>query len=248
MPTTGSQTIADLLTQNHAYGLGLHGYGISVIEESGRTLAEACEARGLHPGIVVTTLESQAQARHVTPQVQHMPIELVIRYLRHMHGVFIKQRLPFLRYLISGLETDADHHVLGQDLQLIFPLFAEDFIVHIYEEEDQLFTYIGQLLEATAKGAYLSRYWFLVENHSIASIAGAHEVHDDEMAGIRRLTDDYRIQPGMPLPLQMLYYELTCFERDLRIHAGVENNVLFPKALKLEAYVRKTLQGLAKYN
>ena len=247
MPSTTRLTIAELLSQNHAYGLGLHGYGISLLEESGQTLAQACEARGLHAGVVVATLESQAQARLAAPQVHHMPIELVIRYLRHMHSVFIKQRLPYLNYLLTGLET-VNEQGPEQDLKIIFPLFAEDFIAHIYEEEDHLFNYIEQLLLASTKGAHLARYWFLVEEHSMASMAGAHEVHDDEMAGIRRLTNEYVIEPGMPLPLQMLYYELTCFERDLSIHAGVENNVLFPKALKLETYVRKTLAGLAKFN
>ena len=34
---------------------------------------------------------------------------------------------------------------LASDLKSIFPLFVEDFVHHIYEEEDTLFTYIGRL-------------------------------------------------------------------------------------------------------
>jgi len=41
--------------------------------------------------------------------------------------------------------------------------------------------------------------------------------------------------------LKVIYQELQAFEKDLFVHARIENEVLFPKALNLEAKVAKAV-------
>jgi regulator of cell morphogenesis and NO signaling len=75
-----------------------------------------------------------------------------------------------------------------------------------------------------------------------------HEVHDDEMAGIRKITKDYELRPDAPLQIKVIYNELKEFEKSLITHARIENEILFPKAMALERKVKETFFDKAKFN
>ena len=75
-----------------------------------------------------------------------------------------------------------------------------------------------------------------------------HEVHDDEMQGIRRITKGYHITPDAPLHVKVIYYELISFEKVLQDHARIENEILFPKAMSLESVVKKKFFDKARFN
>ena len=46
----------------------------------------------------------------------------------------------------------------------------------------------------------------------------------------------------------VVYAELQSFERELKTHAKIENEILFPKALMLEKQVRKFFKDKARMN
>ena len=127
-------------------------------------------------------------------------------------------------------------------------MFVEDFIHHIYEEEDTLFRYI-RALERASKGNYIpTRLYYLIEKHSVQKFAMEHDVHDDEMEGIRKITNDYEVNTGTPLHVKVIYSELKEFERSLITHARIENEILFPKAMALENKVKQSFLEKTKLN
>jgi regulator of cell morphogenesis and NO signaling len=68
------------------------------------------------------------------------------------------------------------------------------------------------------------------------------------MAGIRRITKDYFITPDAPLHIKVIFTELINFEKSLQVHARIENEILFPKALSLENEVKQIFFTKAKWN
>ena len=56
-----------------------------------------------------------------------------------------------------------------------------------------------------------------------------HELHDDELHGIRKITQNYKSNQADDLPVRVLISELEGFDKELAIHANVENNVLVPQ-------------------
>src|SRR5262249_8422364 len=141
-----------------------------------------------------------------------------------------------------------DYAQVEKDLKILFPLFMEDFINHIYEEEDTLFKYI-QKLERAKQGRYHpSRLYHAMEKYSLQRCALDHEAHDDEMAGIRKMTKDYFLTPHAPLHVRVIFCELMQFEKNLQEHARIENEILFPKAMLLESQVKNAFFEKAKWN
>ena len=75
-----------------------------------------------------------------------------------------------------------------------------------------------------------------------------HEAHDDEMNGIRKITRDYYLAPSAPLHVKVIYSELIDFEKSLKTHARIENEILFPKAMALENNVKQAFFARVKFN
>ncbi|EMR04208.1 hemerythrin domain-containing protein [Cesiribacter andamanensis] len=240
--------ITELIEKNYVFASVLYYFGIEFYEYSEQTLEQVCQQRGLRVQQVVDSLESALQQPE-TPNLTSLPVDIIIAYLKHSHYLFVKHKLPYIARLIQELSpADLLHSPAAEDLKFIFPLYVEDFIRHIYKEEDTLFTYILLLQAATQGNFHPGRLFFMMEKNTIEELAVEHDCHDDEMQGIRVLTNNYSTSDTTPLLLKVVYGELQAFEQSLRSHSHIEDEILFPKALALEKRVRRKWRGLTAQN
>lgn len=242
--------IQDLVDQNNVHAYVLFYFGIKFYEYSEQTLEQVCLDKGLKVEQVVRELESPNENFQEAdlPLISY-PVDLILEYLKHAHFTFVKHKLPYIATLVESFKAlHSDFETVERDLKELFPLFLEDFIHHIYEEEDTLFGYI-RLLERASKGVYNpSRLYYMLEKNSLQRFAMDHEAHDDEMEGIRKITKGYTLNNDAPLHVRVIYSELLDFEKSLKIHARIENEILFPKAMMLENQVKKAFEEKVKYN
>jgi regulator of cell morphogenesis and NO signaling len=244
------KTIEDLVGENLVFASVLYYFGIKFYDYSERTLAQVCQEKGLDPKVVIKGLESEINLYvEKEESLVAYPIDLIVAYLKHSHYIFIKKRLPFIARLLEHvIVVDNKSQTMLEDLKLVFPLFIEDFIEHIYEEEDTLFDYILNL-NKVIKGEYNpSKLYFQMEKHALQNFAMEHELHDDEMQGIRRITKDYKIKDKFELSLKVIISELQALDQELILHANIENKILFPKAMKLENDVKELMADKIRHN
>ncbi|MBL0741519.1 iron-sulfur cluster repair di-iron protein [Chryseolinea lacunae] len=241
--------ISELVDRNYVHAYVLFYFGIRFYEYSELTLNEVCLQRGLKVEQVIREMESPTHLQEADLPLVSYPIDLIIEYLKHSHFLFIKHKLPYIARLVESFKANhEDFKTVERDLKIVFPLFVEDFIAHIYEEEDTLFSFI-QALERAVKGRYMpGKLYYLLEKNSVHKFAMEHEAHDDEMEGIRNITKDYHLTPHAPLHVKVLYNELKGFEKSLITHARIENEILFPKAMALENKVKTAFFEKAKFN
>lgn len=251
MDSTGlkNRKIGQLVDENYVHAYVLYYFGIRFDEFPEDTLEQTCNRKGLKIDQVVRELEHPTHLKEADLPLISYPIDLIIEYLKHSHFLFIKHKLPYIARLVNSFKAEHENYnAVERDLKVIFPLFVEDFIEHIYEEEDTLFRYI-KALDRAAKGNVLpTRLFYLIEKHSVQKFAIEHEAHNDEMAGIRKITKDYQVEANAPVHVKLIYNELKEFERSLITHARIENEILFPKAMMLEARVKKSFFERAKLN
>ncbi|MCH7411133.1 hemerythrin domain-containing protein [Belliella sp. DSM 111904] len=237
-----NRPIKDLISDNYVFAAVLHYFGISFYQFEDSLLKDVCAKFKLNPKQLTQELESWALAKEPTKDELYLhPIEVLIAYLKRKHYFFVRQELPFLANMVTGIESKGEYAVILADLKIMFPLFVEDFIHHIHEEESSVFQRIKLLQEIEAGDYGVADSLVILETNPISSLAHAHEDHDDEMEGIRKLTKDYYLPDDAPLSMKILYSELQNFENELMIHAAIEDELLFPKAIQLELEVlRKT--------
>ncbi len=240
--------ILELVEENYVFASVLHHFGINFYDYPEHSLAEVCLQKGLKPELIIASLEDVIEEDYEHLQyLMGLPVDLVISYLNHKHFSFIKHTLPYLAKLINSYPANDEPSVIN-DIRMLFPLFVEDFIAHIHEEEATTFKYIQDIDYAIKGKLCFSKVFFSLKKNSIKELSEEHHEQDDVMLGIRKLTNDYLCGKGAPVLLKVIYSELQSFEKALIIHARIENEVLFPKALLLEKEVNKLIEKQAHLN
>ena len=243
--------ILDLIALNTDYASVLHFFGIAFYQFPNERLETVCRMKNLDFNLVLNSLEnaSYQQGNDEKDTLRGLPIEVILSYLKKAHKSFIRHQLPFINDMVANIEPHFfDEPDIAQDLKFIFPLFAEDFIHHIYEEEKTHFAYIENLSRYLKENT--SPYFFYHEliRNSIEEILEHHKEEDDEMLGIRELTNNYSVKDTTGIYTKTVYLELKKFEDSLRRHAYIENEVLFPKAVKIEKRLSAKIKEYAQLN
>ncbi len=245
--------VIDLVDSNYTYASVLSFLGIKFYEYPDQTLAEACEDLKLCADSVIASLQ-RPTVRFDHPQaiskLRFCSLDVILSYLKKAHRYFIRYKLPFMQKLVCDVQPEFfDCQLTASSLKFSFPLFMEDFIHHIRDEENSLFKYVEKLQKVeSSHDCDLHAVFSLVKNNSLQEMASHHESEDDEMKGIRELTNNYFINSNSTTYTKVIYSELKEFESSLRVHANVENQILFPKAISLEQNVFKFLSSMSKKN
>ena len=244
-----NKNIVKLVDENFIYARALHYLGIKFMDFADKTLIEVCRERQLSVNMELKTIDSfTLHTEADKTDLKAYPIGLIVGYLKHSHHTFIKDRLPYIHSLIDGLQIDSHQNSDLKDLHLIFPVFLEDFIKHIYEEEDTLFGYI-QNLEKFDINRQKSISEILVGKNKLSLKDIYHEhSEEDEMEGLREMTECILNQKIDDVVVKTIVKELQSFDLELANHAYIENEVLFPKAIQLEETIFAQLQQLSKLN
>lgn len=236
-----NKSIEILINENFVYAKVLDYFGVEYYKSKNKTLQEVCLEHRIDLSQLLDVINRAQDRSTIAPaDLIKFPARLIIGYLKHAHELFIKDRLPFILRQINALDAPADVELVN-DLKMILPMFVDDFIHHIYEEEDRLFSYISDL-ENFVNGRHSStKVLGNIDSFSIQEFALHHGDSDDEMKGIRGITGEYQTEAIEDIQLKVIFKELQAFDEELTKHAHIENNVLFPKALMLEKQAQEKL-------
>ena len=244
-----SKKVFDLVKDDYQYAKVLSSFGIDFYNHYNENLSELCTSKGISSDKLLGYRQSINESFDFGNDVLiSTPINLVIEYLKHNHNYFVKNKLPYLQNLINNLPLNKTDLEFSKDLKFIFPIFFEDFVQHIYEEENLHFEYIYKLFNALQGDINASNLFIMMEKFSINKILLEHLNEDSEMEGIRGITHNYSYATIKDLHLKVIFQELKEFDDELSIHSDIENCILFPRALKMEKKVSKILQSISYQN
>jgi regulator of cell morphogenesis and NO signaling len=247
------KSLSELVEENHSIGAVLHVFGIDFCQHADKTLECVCRERRMSSVPILKEWESmRQQERFSMPELlKGYTVDAIIDYLKNSHRIFMRRRLPYMQHLVNRAQPQNLSPAMLEtlnDLKIAFPLFAEDFIRHILEEENETFRYILLLDDALYHRGGLGKAFFAMQKYTMQHIAAHHHDDDDDMRGIRELTRDYATDTTTPLVIRVLYSELQRFENELQTHAAIENHILLPKAFQLESKVKRLMQEKAGLN
>lgn len=236
-----SQKISSIIENNFVFAKALHYFGVKFYEHTEDTLQQLCERKGIKQELVIKEFENLSNVETLQPDaLKKYDIDFVLAYLKHTHHTFIKNKLPYIVTLIKDLDEKVIKESKIEDLHLIFPYFVEDFIRHIYEEEDSLFVYLDALIKAANKDTIDDVLLKMLKNNEVSNYFMHHSADDDMMNGVRELTNDYS-SSNKSVQLNVLYKELKAFDDAVLLHAKIENDILFPLAIQLEQKIKNKL-------
>lgn len=234
---TTTQTVREIAQTQPSSIRVFEQFGIEYCCGGGERLIEACAAKDVDVDAVIAALE--AVARSENAGVKDWTKESLANLTKHIvatHHAYCKDELPRLSGL--AMKVVKVHGGTNPELALIrarLAELAEELTDHLAEEEVVVFPMIVKL-EAEKVGADVEPEESPVSvGNPLALLIQEHDHAGVLLAEIRSLSSDFTA-PGYACTTYHAFFEgLKEFERDLHRHVHLENNILFPRAIELEA-------------
>jgi len=211
--------------------------GIDFCCGGNKTLKEASAEAGISEDRIHEALKEIENAP-VSPSVDYNKWELdfLSDYIVNTHHRYVKENAE----LINGLaQKVANHH--GENHPELHKLaqsthhFLQDLINHMAKEEGILFPAIKEAVSRKNNPNYKGDYQKGSVKQPIMMMQKEHEISGEDLSFFRKLTHDYTLPEDACNSYNYLFQKMQEFETDLQQHIHLENNILFPKALKLDA-------------
>jgi len=236
MPTT-TQTVREIALQEPSSIRIFESFGIDYCCGGRKPLAEACTASGAEVAAVIAALEAAATTSEPAAEDwQSKSMEELAAHIVATHHEYVKRELPRLATLAQKVVNR--HGATKAELPAIQSALATldaELTQHLAKEEAILFPYIVQLERARTTGVSKPAACFGTVAHPIAMMTQEHDAAGVLLAEIRHLSQNFTT-PEDACPTYHAFYDgLKEFEQDLHQHIHLENNILFPRAIAMEA-------------
>lgn len=231
-----ARTVGDVVADDYRLGTVFKRFGIDFCCGGGQTVADACRKRGIAMDELERALnESRPTSQH-RDDAREWGLDFLVDYIVNVHHAYVRQQLPAL---IQFSEKVARVHGDGNpELRKVAEHvrnLAAEMLVHLEGEETMLFPYVKQLVNAQLQGIRPATPSFTSAEIPIMDMEDEHETAGALMHSIRELTSDFTPPDHACNTYRALFATLEEFEEDLHRHVHLENNILFPRALALEA-------------
>jgi regulator of cell morphogenesis and NO signaling len=231
-----SETIGEIVARDYRAAAVFQRHGVDFCCGGRRSLDEACREQGIPTAALVAELLGVPAGRGEAPDFASWPPEPLIDHIVTRHHAYVKRTLPVLTGYTRKLasvhgERHPELHAVAEHVEQV----AAEMTAHMLKEEQVLFPYIASLAAAARQDQQPEPSPFGSVANPITMMEAEHRSAGDEMAAIRRLTGGYQVPADGCVTYRVCFQELEAFERDLHEHVHLENNILFPAALKLEA-------------
>jgi regulator of cell morphogenesis and NO signaling len=236
MNITPDTRIADIATAKPATIKVFQRYNIDFCCGGKRPLAEACQERHMTFGELRFALEAaEAAGRPDLPSAE-APLQELVRFIVDHYHADLREELPRLGQMAAKVLNvhGGRHPEVIPALEATFRALREELEMHMMKEERVLFPYVVRLEEMAAAGRTLPTSPFGSIDAPIGAMEHEHDDAGRALARMRELTRGYRPPEGACNTFRGLYHGLEQLETALHEHIHLENNVLFPRAARLE--------------
>jgi regulator of cell morphogenesis and NO signaling len=234
-PEYGVATLGDIVAADTHAALVLDRFGLDFCCHGHDTLDAACREHHIDPSVVVGELMAIKPAPEEHPAADaSWPLGKLTRYLEGHHAS-LRDMLPLIG---ARLHAIAPLHLTRYpELTTVsgrFDALAANVRSHMLEEESVLFPRIRALIGAFTLGMPSAAWNHGTVRHMVAVLEADHGQFAGELHELRQRASGYQVPPDASASHQVALHELAEFDRDLRMHMHLENNVVFPRAVALE--------------
>lgn len=203
----------------------------------GRNVADACASAGVRIDELSRLLEEAgAVGAEDARDFNIGPLSDLIRHILDTHHVYTREESARIQALLEKVcSKHGGNHSEVLEVRTLFRKLDADLQPHMLKEEQILFPYILRLEAARVAGDVPPFAPFGTVNNPVRMMMFEHDTAGELLREIRAAASDFRAPEDACMSFRALYHALAAFETDLHRHIHLENNVLFPRAIELEA-------------
>lgn len=205
-------------------------YGIDFCCGGGKPVDQACAEMGIGVETVLQEAQVVGETPGIAEQYNQWPLDFLADYIVNQFHIYTREVLGQLAgYADAVAHAHGAGHPETVTIAALLPRLRDSMIAHLQEEETLLFPYIKQLAQRQAAAPSFGSAQAL-----IAQMEGEHEDVGATLAELARLSGGYAVPADGCNTYRALYGFLSEFDATTKKHVHLENNILFPKAIRLE--------------
>lgn len=226
--TLSQKPVGEIVAEDYRTAQVLRSYGLDFCCGGGRTLEKACSSKKIELEQVVAEIEALDLMDNTEDNYNEWSLDFLTDYIVNNHHSFVRKMLPEISFYAEKVarvhgERDPELYDILQNVNLL----RSEMLGHLRKEEEELFPQIKELVTQKKTGS--------VKSAIVEALEEEHDKAGDLMARIEELTNGFNPPSNACASYRVLFQNLEGFQQDLHKHVHLENNILFPKALKLEA-------------
>jgi len=204
-----------------------------------KSLHDAC----VHAKVSIEEIMAQLQANRarVDPAAANWvsaPLADLTRHIRERHHQYVREAIPPVKTLLAKVKArHGAKHPEIQDIERLFVEVSRELLMHMQKEELILFPYIEKLERAVNGAEAMELPFFQTVKNPVHAMMEEHDAAAALVNQIRTASSAYTPPDDACTSYRALYQDLHEFETDLHQHVHLENNILFPRAVEMEASI-----------
>jgi regulator of cell morphogenesis and NO signaling len=213
--------------------------GVDYCCGGGKSLQDACLHAGVTAEEILKRLRQNSElAGPADAEWTNASLADLTRHIRERHHQYVRDSIPRVRGLLAKIrEKHGAKHRKIEEIEKLFGDVAREMTAHMQKEEQILFLYIDALERSANGNGSVEPPFFQTVRNPIHAMMKEHDSAGDLVRRIRKASNEYKAPADACTSYQATYQELRQFEEDLHLHVHLENNILFPRAVELEAAV-----------
>ncbi|MGB0404052.1 MAG: iron-sulfur cluster repair di-iron protein [Salibacteraceae bacterium] len=233
-------TIAQIVAENYKTADVFKKHGIDFCCGGQRLISDVCKDQKLNFDSVITELELVLTTHKTEHNFNSWSISFLIDYIENNHHSYLNENLPIiLQYAEKVATVHGDSHPETIEIFKLFKSIVNELTTHLKKEELMLFPNAKRLEKAIKEDLEFKLPPFEKFENPISAMENDHDLAGDLCKKISELSNNYQPPKDACNTYIVLYAKLKEFEDDLHKHVHLENNILHPKLIKLEAMLEQ---------
>ncbi len=232
-----------IVKENHHTAVVFRKYGIEYCCGGKWPLETVCMMKGLEFHQLKKELELASRIVQLPPALdfEKWSIDFLTSYIVNIHHQFLKDTLPETGSILAHFaEEHNKKYPYLPEVVILFEQLNKELLPHIQYEEDTIFPYIRQVGHAYENNDSYASLLVKTLRKPLDSIM----LHEEDVLSaivlkIRIATNNYSIPPNACVSHIVTLSRLRELDNDLMQHIYLENEVLFPRTLKIEQELLK---------
>jgi regulator of cell morphogenesis and NO signaling len=237
-----TETVGEIAAKDMRKAEVFRKYGIDFCCGGKKTLEQVCAEKGLDQAIVEAALQDSSEQLSFVNDYNRWAPDFLADYIYNQHHLYYYNELPSLKLLITKVtQHHGDKHPELKDLYSLFAQLVQELDSHFAKEEKIVFPFIKALALAKKSGNFEELNSQPSLTAPVHMMEVEHETAGDILAAMVKLSNHYNPPADACNSYKLLYKKLKDLDEDLHQHIHLENNILFPRALRLERELNQSV-------
>jgi len=210
--------------------------------DSKQKLIEICEQDEINVHLLVDLIHCYNDLSYLEKtKFEDYSINDLIDYLQKSHLYYLDKRIPEIEQSLHKLSLQ-ERFSFNYIFIKFFKEYKKDIVSHFKTEDEVLFPFC-KILDRYLKFNEQEDLIYILENkETVYKLMDQHKKNNDDVNDLQKLLIKYSPSSNKLSYFEIFLNQMSIFQKDLKIHAEIEENVLMEKIYhKLKAFELKNV-------